>query len=498
MTETGPQVEGFDRLVEPYRCELLAYCYRMLGSAHDAEDLVQDTYLRAWRARAQYDETRSSLRTWLYRIATNVCLTALEVRGRRPMPSGMVAASDPLGPLIPGEHAAWLQPLPDSLLDAGDPAGAVIDRSSLRLAFAAALQHLSARQRGALILRDVLSFSASEAADILGTTVVSVNSSLQRARARVKEAGVRQEHVGEPSAAEQRAWVDRYMKAFERADVEGLKRLLTEDVLMEMPPMVNWFTGPANYGLFMEWVFAVAGTDWHLKAVAANGQPGFAAYCRVGDGYQLHTLQVFTVTAEGISRNSVFQESEVFTSFGLAARLDAQGLVNAELRRARLVPAPPPVCTDEFAGTPQANRLQGENPMSDSRAHDKAAIEAILANSYKAWEAGDAAGMVADYTADATAIMTGSLRESRDMIRGNMALAFEGPLKGTSTWNKELSFRFIGRDAAIAVYESGILFGDQTEVPDAGKVNATWVFEKQDGQWLIAAYHNSPVLAPGQ
>ena len=136
--------------------------------------------------------------------------------------------------------------------------------------------------------------------------------------------------------------------------------------------------------------------------------------------------------------------------------------------------------------------------MSDSRAQDKAAIEAILSDSYKAWEAGDAAGMVADYTADATAIMTGSLRESRDMIRENMTLAFEGPLKGTSTWNKELSFRFIGRDAAIAVYESGILFGDQSEVPDAGKVNATWVFEKTDGQWLIAAYHNSPVLAPGQ
>jgi uncharacterized protein (TIGR02246 family) len=136
--------------------------------------------------------------------------------------------------------------------------------------------------------------------------------------------------------------------------------------------------------------------------------------------------------------------------------------------------------------------------MSDSRAADKAAIEAILADSYKAWEAGDAAGMVADYTADATAIMTGSLRDSREAVRENMALAFAGPLKGTSTWNKELSFRFVGRDAAIAVYESGILFGDQTEVPAAGKVNATWVFEKRAGQWLIAAYHNSPVLPAGQ
>jgi RNA polymerase sigma-70 factor (ECF subfamily) len=293
----------------------------MLGSAHDAEDLVQDTYLRAWRAREQYDETRSSMRTWLYRIATNVCLTALEVRGRRPLPSGLVAASDPRGPLVPGENASWLQPLPDSLLDAADPARAVIDRSSLRLAFAAALQHLSARQRGALILRDVLSFSAAEAAVILGTTVVSVNSSLQRARTRMKELGVRQEPLSEPSAAEQRAWVDRYMAAFEHADVEGLKRLLTEDVLMEMPPMINWFTGPGNYCLFMEWVFDVGGTDWRLKPVTANGQPGFAAYRRAGDGYELHTLQIFTVTAGGISRNSVFQDSEVFASFGLTKRI---------------------------------------------------------------------------------------------------------------------------------------------------------------------------------
>jgi len=323
------KVESFDRLIEPFRTELLAYCYRMLGSAHDAEDLVQDTYLRAWRAREQYDETRSSLRTWLYRIATNACLTALEVRGRRPLPSGLVAASDPLAPFVQEEHAAWLQPLPDSSMDARDPAGAVIERSSLRLAFAAALQHLSARQRGALVLRDVLRFSAAEAAEILGTTVASVNSSLQRARTRVKEVGVRPEGVDEPSAAEQRAWVQRYMKAFESADVEGLESLLVEDVVMEMPPMLNWFSGRGNYGLFMEWVFGAAGKDWHLEEVAANGgQPGFAAYRRVGDGYVLHTLQIFTVTAEGISRNSVFQDHEVFAAFGLAACLGDQGCVD--------------------------------------------------------------------------------------------------------------------------------------------------------------------------
>lgn len=136
--------------------------------------------------------------------------------------------------------------------------------------------------------------------------------------------------------------------------------------------------------------------------------------------------------------------------------------------------------------------------MSDSRTDDEAAIQAVLVDSYRAWDAGDADGMVANYAADATAIMTGSLRGSRDVIRESMALAFKGPLKGSSTYNKQLSFRFVGRDAAIIVSESGILFAGETEVPDAGKVNATWVFEKRDGQWLIAAYHNSPVLAPQQ
>ncbi len=314
--------EGFDHLLAPFRSELIAYCYRMLGSSHDAEDVVQDTYLRAWRAREQYDETRSSLRTWLYRIASNACLTALEVRGRRPLPSGLVAASDPRGPLVPGENT-WLQPLPDSMLAAGDPASALVERGGLRLAFVAALHLLSARQRGALILRDVLDFSAAEAAEVLGTTVASVNSSLQRARARVKEAGARGEQFTEPSASEQRAWVDRYMQAFLRADIEGLKRMLTDDVLMEMPPMINWFTGRANYGVFMEWVFEKGGTDWILVPVAANGQPGFAAYGRVDDAYELRTLQVFTVTVEGISRNTVFRDFGIFASFGLPTTMSS-------------------------------------------------------------------------------------------------------------------------------------------------------------------------------
>jgi RNA polymerase sigma-70 factor (ECF subfamily) len=324
MNVATATVEEFDRRIGPYRPELLAHCYRMLGSVHDAQDVVQETYLRAWRAKDRYDESRSSLRTWLYRIATNTCLTALDGRSRRPLPSGLVAESDPRRPFVHGGEITWLQPVPDSLLNLGEQEAATIDRGSLRLAFVAAAQHLSARQRAVLILREVLDFSAAEAADILSTTTASVNSSLQRARARLKEAGILEEQVAEPSEAEQRAWVDKYMKAFEKADVEGLKRLLTEDVLMEMPPMVNWFVGRENYGVFMDWVFAKAGGQWRFLPVGANSQPAFAAYNRGPSGaFELHTLQVFTVTKSGISRNSVFRDDEVFSSFKLPAKLEA-------------------------------------------------------------------------------------------------------------------------------------------------------------------------------
>jgi RNA polymerase sigma-70 factor (ECF subfamily) len=323
VTAASPE---FHARLAPYRAEVVAYCYRMLGSVHDAEDLVQDTYLRAWRARDQYDEARSSVRTWLYRIATNVCLTALTDRRRRPLPSGLVAPSEPLAPFTMDAEITWLQPLPDAIVATADPAATAVDRSGLRLAFVAAVQHLSARQRGALILREVLGFSAAESAEILGISVAAVNSSLQRARSRMKETDLHRELVDEPSAAEQRAWVERYMAAFERADVEALKQLLTHDVVMEMPPLLNWFAGTGNYGLFMDWVFEVNGTDWRLVPVAANGQAAFAAYNRVGTKYRLHTLQVLTVTAGGISRNSVFQDDAIFASFGLSATLEAPGV----------------------------------------------------------------------------------------------------------------------------------------------------------------------------
>ena len=315
----------FDARLAPYRGELLAYCYRMLGSAHDAEDLVQDTYLRAWRAREQYDDTRASLRTWLYRIATNACLTALADRSRRPLPSGLVAPREPLSPFALDAEITWLHPLPDAMLESTDPASTAIDRATLRLAFVAALQHLSARQRGVLVLREVLGFSAAESASILGSTVAAVNSSLQRARARVRELDLQQDRLDEPTLVEQRAWVERYMSAFHRADVEALKQLLTADVVMEMPPVLNWFAGTDDYGRFMDWVFAVNGTEWRLVPVAANGQPGFAAYNRVGDEYRLHTLQVFAVTSGGISRNTVFRDDDIFESFGLSPTLEGPG-----------------------------------------------------------------------------------------------------------------------------------------------------------------------------
>jgi RNA polymerase sigma-70 factor (ECF subfamily) len=302
---------GFAQRVEPYRSELTAHCYRMLGSAHDAEDVVQETYLRAWRARERYDEQRASLRTWLYRIATNACLTALKGGNRRPLPSGLVSETDPRSPFELGE-VPWLEPIPDARVPG-------VDRSSMRLAFVAALQHLSARQRAVLVLRDVLDFSAAETAEIIDTTVVSVNSALLRARASMAKADA--EQVREPVEADQRAWIDRYTAAFTAADVDALKRLLTADVVMEMPPMTNWFRGPDNYGVFMDWVFAAHGTDWRTVPVEANGQPAFAAYVLREGSYHRHTLQVLTLSEDGVARNSVFTDEQVLDAFDLPPRL---------------------------------------------------------------------------------------------------------------------------------------------------------------------------------
>ncbi|MBD0742713.1 RNA polymerase subunit sigma-70 [Streptomyces sp. CBMA152] len=309
---------------EAYRGELTAYCYRMLGSFHDAEDLVQETLLRAWKARERYDPARASVRTWLYRIATNACLTALEGRGRRPLPSGLGAPSDdPWAPLAPALDVPWLEPFPDARFDPEV-------RADLRLAWLAAVQHLPARQRAVLVLRDVLAFSAAEVAEQLGTTVAAVNSALQRARAVLADVGDA-DAVTEPDDPEVRAVVQRYMRAFEAADVPALVRLLADDAVLEMPPVPLWYRGSGAYGRFLERVFALRGTGWAMRALTANGQPALAAYApQPGGAYELNTLQVLTVTAGRVARNIVFADPGVFDAFDLPREIRKD-----ELRRER-------------------------------------------------------------------------------------------------------------------------------------------------------------------
>jgi RNA polymerase sigma-70 factor (ECF subfamily) len=310
----------FAALVEPLRRELLVHCYRMLGSPQEAEDLVQETMLRAWRAHKRYDPGVASFRTWLYRIATNACLNALQARARRPLPSGIGQPfDDPDAALVPGFEVPWLQPIPDRLLGVApeDPAVLAVERSGLRLAVVAALQLLSAKQRAALILRDVLGFSASEVAGILGTSTAAVNSALQRARASFAAPSLDGDSLTEPGP-EQREIVDRYVAAFEGADVDALARLLADEVVLEMPPMWNWYAGPVAYTRFMRRVFKLRGRDWRTIRGSANRQPAMAAYVRQGDQYELHTFQVFTVHRGAIVRTTVYQDSEVFAIFDLA------------------------------------------------------------------------------------------------------------------------------------------------------------------------------------
>jgi RNA polymerase sigma-70 factor, ECF subfamily len=309
---------------ESYRGELVAYCYRMVGSFHEAEDLVQETMLRAWMARDRYDRTRASVRTWLYRIATNACLTALAGRARRPLPSGLGAPSDdPGAPLTPHLDIPWLQPFPDGRVD-------VEVRAGMRLALVAAMQVLPARQRAVLLLREVLEFSAAEVAEQLGTTVAAVNSTLQRARAGLADVGDVGE-VTEPGDPGVRAVIDRYVRAFEAADVPALVRLLTDEAVLEMPPVPLWYRGSRDYGLFMDRVFRTRGTGWKAMPLTANGQPAFAAYApEPGGAHRLHTLQVLTVAGGRVTRNVVFADPRVFEAFDLPPQISPD-----EFRRAR-------------------------------------------------------------------------------------------------------------------------------------------------------------------
>ncbi len=239
--EGQPDAEDFPGVADQYRRELTAHCYRMTGSVYDAEDMVQETYLRAWKAYDDF-EGRSSVRTWLYRIATNVCLTNLENKGRRPLPTGLgMPGAQARDELVEATEVPWLQPVPDVMVDVAniDPALVVGNRDAIRLAFVAALQHLPPRQRAVLVLRDVLRWSAKETAAALETSVAAVNSALQRAHAQLAEKQLTQGTVEDDLTPEHEMMLERYVQAFWAKDVNALVTMLAHDAVWEMPP----FTG---------------------------------------------------------------------------------------------------------------------------------------------------------------------------------------------------------------------------------------------------------------
>jgi RNA polymerase sigma-70 factor (ECF subfamily) len=328
MTDSAVQQAEFLPRAEPYRRELLAHCYRMLGSVHDAEDLVQETYLRAWRAYDRFEE-RSSLRTWLYRIATSACLTALESRSRRPLPSGLGAPNaDPTAELAEQPEVPWLEPIPDAMVGGGpaDPATIVTSRESIRLALIAALQHLPPRQRAVLILREVLNWRAAEVAELLGTTTAAVNSSLQRARAQISQVAPTQDAVTEPSTPEQRELLERYVAAFEKYDVAALVDLFSADAVWEMPPFTGWYRSPGDIGRLVATQCPAEGPgDLRLIPTEANGQPAFGMYLRGADGeYHAFQLHVVHIAAAGIDHVAAFFDTSLFATFGLPATLPAR------------------------------------------------------------------------------------------------------------------------------------------------------------------------------
>ena len=307
----------FAVLAEPFRRELFAHCYRLLGSVHDAEDLVQETYLRAWRAYDRF-EGRSSLRRWLYKIATMACLTAIEGRSRRPLPSGLgPPADDHRVAVAAGEPSVpWLQPAPDSLL--ADPANVVTGRTGVRLAFIAALQLLPARQRAVLTLRDVLGFRTAEVADILGTSAAAVDSALRRARAHLAQAAPAEDDLTEPGEHTRRALLDGYVDAFTRADAAALVDLLRADVELEMPPNPTWFTGrQAVLGFLANRVLRK--DFFHLVPASANGQPAAVTYHRAADGaLEPHGIQVLTLTGDRIARVTAFNDPSLVPVFEIS------------------------------------------------------------------------------------------------------------------------------------------------------------------------------------
>jgi RNA polymerase sigma-70 factor, ECF subfamily len=308
----------FASLVGPYRRELLAHCYRMLGSFHDAEDALQDTLLRAWKGYGQF-EGRSSVRTWLYRIATRVCLTAAGSRERRVLPSGI---GDPLGdgsaPLASRRpEVPWLEPIPD-LAFAPDPADVVTSRETTRLAFVAALQQLPARQRAALLLRDAIGLSAAEVAELLDLSTTAVNSALRRARVRIED---RPRFKGTVVNEIDATLLEQYITAYENADLPALAALLRHDVQLEMPPIPTWFAGRTAVLEFFA-TRPLRSPGRRALATRANGCPALASYGLEPDGtYAAHSIQVLETMDGKITHIYSFLDTSLFPVFGLPLSL---------------------------------------------------------------------------------------------------------------------------------------------------------------------------------
>ncbi|MFI9342976.1 sigma-70 family RNA polymerase sigma factor [Streptomyces sp. NPDC052773] len=329
MSDTTATTD-LDVELEKYRVELTGYCYRMLGSSFEAEDAVQDTMVRAWRSHDKF-EGRSSLRSWLYRIATNVCLDMLTAGNKRARPMDLTEAT-PLAQaaLSPRPDHTWLEPMPDArvLPATADPAEAAVAKESVRLAFMAALQRLPAKQRAVLILREVLAWKASEVAELLDTSVASVNSALQRARATLSERAESgaDAAVSDPLDEEQKKLLERYVAAFEGYDMSALTALLHEDAVMTMPPFDLWLRGPADITGFMTTLgSACAGSK--LRPVEVNGLPGFAHYKPDPDsgGFVPWAVQVLEISDGRITGFHCFLDTKRwFPLFGLPLHLEAE------------------------------------------------------------------------------------------------------------------------------------------------------------------------------
>lgn len=290
---------------------LLAFCYQLLGSPFDAEDVVQDTMERAWRARETFDPGAASLSTWTFRIARNVCFDRLRESPRRPLPRDLSDPGIDVGaPLVPALDVPWLMPAPTSWWGDSEPERAVVAADGVRLAVTAVLQALPPRQRGVFILRDVLGHSSVETAAILDLSVTAVNSALQRGRAAVRKGASR-------SARLRPETVERYARAIEEADIAALAALVADDVIFEMPPVPQWSIGRETYAAFMAHLFSWRGTRWATRPISANGQPGMLLFL-FNDARPLpHTVQLFEADGVGaaIGHVVVYQDPRLFTLF---------------------------------------------------------------------------------------------------------------------------------------------------------------------------------------